>query len=320
MPANLPPQYFEAEEEFRQARTPQEKIEAIRKMLAIMPKHKGTEKLHAYLRRRLAQLSREAQKKPKVARSSPIDRIKREGAGQATLAGPPNTGKSSLLAALTRARPQIAPYPFSTFLPTPGMMPYEDIQIQLVDLPPLHPDTTEAWVYHLIRSSDLVLVVVSLSEEDLEGRVLEALGLLEESKIPLTGEGAKPGILVANMWDTEGAAEKARALKDALGDDLPLVCVSAETGYGLEELKREIFERLGVVRVYTKEPGHKPDMEKPYVLPKGSTVLDLAAAIHKDLARNFRYARIWRKGQYDGLRAPRDLEVKDGDILEVHGG
>ncbi|HIE04165.1 MAG TPA: GTP-binding protein, partial [Candidatus Latescibacteria bacterium] len=124
MPANLPPQYFEAEEEFRQAKTPQEKIEAIRKMISVMPKHKGTEKLHAYLRRRLAQLSKEARRKPKVSRSSPIDRIKKEGAGQAALAGPPNTGKSKLLAALTRARPFVAPYPFSTFLPTPGMMPY----------------------------------------------------------------------------------------------------------------------------------------------------------------------------------------------------
>ncbi|RKY64166.1 MAG: GTP-binding protein [Candidatus Latescibacterota bacterium] len=316
MPANLPPQYFEAEEEFRQAKTPQEKIEAIKKMIAIMPKHKGTEKLHAYLRRKLAQLSKEAQRKPKVSRSSPIDRIKKEGAGQAALAGPPNTGKSRLLSALTRARPFVAPYPFSTFLPTPGMMPYEDIQVQLIDLPPLHPDTTEPWVYHLIRSSDLVLVVVSLSE-DPEGQALEALELLEDAKVRLTGEGAKPGILVANMADLDGAEERARPL-GALG--MPVVLVSAETGYGLEELKEEIFRRLGVVRVYTKEPGHKPDMDKPYVLPKGSTVLDLAAAIHKDLAKNFRYARIWRKGQYEGMRAPRDLEVQDGDILEVHGG
>jgi len=161
-----------------------------------------------------------------------------------------------------------------------------------------------------------VLVVVSLSD-DPEGQALEALGLLEDAKVRLTGDGAKPGILVANMADLDGAEEKARPL-EALG--MPVVLVSAETGYGLEELKEEIFRRLEVVRVYTKEPGHKPDMDKPYVLPKGSTVLDLAAAIHKDLARNFRYARIWRKGRYEGIRAPRDLEVQDGDILEVHGG
>ena len=137
MPANLPPQYFAAEKRFRAAKTIPEKIEALEAMLAIMPKHKGTDKLRADLRGRMAKLSAEAERARATSRKGTSHYIRKEGAGQAVLVGLPNVGKSQLVAALTEATPEIGEYPFTTRSAIIGMMPFENVQIQLIDLPPL---------------------------------------------------------------------------------------------------------------------------------------------------------------------------------------
>ena len=136
MPANLTPEYLAAEEEFKSAQSHEEKIAALERMLSTVPKHKGTEKLQADIKRRLSRERKEGHKKG-GARTVPFWLVKKEGAGQVALIGPPNAGKSSLLAALTNARPEVADYPFTTHAPTPGMMAYENIQVQLIDLPPV---------------------------------------------------------------------------------------------------------------------------------------------------------------------------------------
>jgi hypothetical protein len=326
MPANLTPEYLAAEARYRAAKTDKERLAALQEMLSTIPKHKGTEKLQAEIKRKIAQL-RTAPKKRGPSRLA-LDSIEREGAGQVALVGLPNSGKSSLLARLTNARPEIADYPFSTVKPLPGMMEFEDIQIQLVDLPPLARGYTEGWVYSHIRNADLIMVVLDLAVEDPQRDLQEVLALLEEERIRLAREASpeleggmlvKAGLLCGTKLDLPGAREGlARLSSRDGGQGLPLVAVSARSGEGLEELKRAIFVALRIIRVYTKEPGKKPDLERPYTLPKGSTILDLAREIHQEFATRLRYALLWGSGKFEGQRVPRDHEIQDGDIVELH--
>ncbi len=327
MPANLPPEYLEAEQRYRQAQTLPEKINALKEMMALVPKHKGTEKLRVDLKRRWAKLNQELQKRPKTtARAQVLDHIEKEGAGQVVLVGPPNSGKSTLLATVTKAQPLIADYPFSTFKPTVGMMPFEDIQIQLIDLPPIW-EHTEPWVFSLIRNADLVTLVISLSEPGPEEELLSLLALLGKAKISLLGEapseplsaGApKRALLVGTKLDAQGASSNAQSLQALYGTEFPLVCISAHRGENLEAMKRLMFEGLEIVRVHTKKPGQPADKANPYILPKGSTVLELAEAIHHELAKNLKYARVWGSSEFDGQRVERNFILQDGDVVELH--
>ncbi|MCR4404382.1 MAG: TGS domain-containing protein [Candidatus Acetothermia bacterium] len=328
MPANLTPEYIAAEARYRAAKTDKERLEALREMLSTIPKHKGTEKLQAEIKRKIAQLRTAPKKRgsPRGPSRSTLDSIEREGAGQVALAGLPNSGKSSLLARLTNARPEIADYPFSTLKPLPGMMEFEDVQIQLVDLPPLASGYTEGWVYSHIRNADLVVAVLDLASADPESDLLELLSLLEEERLRLAPEPiegldsgmlVKRGLLCGTKLDFPGAREHPAKLI-AAGLELPLVAVSASTGEGLEEFKRAVFTALQIIRIYTKEPGKRPDMDKPYILPQGSTVLDLARAIHQDFASRLRFARLWGSGRFEGQQVPRDHALQDRDVVEIH--
>jgi hypothetical protein len=328
MPANLTPQYIEAEQRYRKAATPEEKLRYLKEMIKLVPKHKGTERLRVDLKKRLKQLQQEIQKKPKATRSQPWEHIEREGAGQIALVGLPNVGKSSLLAAVTNAKPEIAEYPFSTFRPSVGMMPFEDIQIQLVDLPPLS-DFTEGYVFNLIRQADAAALLVDLSGSDPGEAVLEALSRLEERKIQLTREGGLiedstktivrvKTIMMATKRDAEGSDGKLAELRELYGGDYKIVAISTATGEGIEEMKRAFFELLGIVRVYTKKPGRPASKEAPYVLPKGSTIVEATKAVHHELAEKIKYARIWGSSEFPGQRVERDHVVQDGDIIEIH--
>lgn len=327
MPANLPPQYLEAEQRLRQARTPAEKIQAIEAMLAVIPKHKGTEKLIGDLRRRISKLKTEASKKGGPKRET-LFFVDKEGAGQVVLVGPPNGGKSMLLSRLTHASPEVADYPFTTRTPLPGMMPFENIQIQLVDLPPLFPGHTEPWIGSLIRNADLVLLVIDLLEDPLE-QVEMVIGELERMKIRPVGrrpEGpsheagmvVKKAILVGNKGDREGEMEQGALLAEVYGDHFPVLVISAKEGENLEGLKREIYQGLGVLRVYTKVPGKAPDFHAPFVLPIGSTIREVAGSIHRDFIEKLKFARLWRRGALEGMRVPREYLVQEGDVIELH--
>lgn len=326
MPANLPPQYHEAEQRYREARTPQEKIEALEEMLAIMPKHKGTEHLQGDLKRRIAKLKTEAEKKGGAKRASMA--VDKEGAGQVVLVGPPNVGKSMLIRKLTNARPEVAEYPFTTRRPVAGMMPYENIQIQLVDLPAVSFEYMEPWVPGLIRPADLILLVVALDRGDVLNQIGMVEGVLERARITLVGEGelpprevgraAKRTLLVGNKIDDKRAEEAYTVLQALYGSRFPVVAISAQEGTNVELLKRLIYEGLGILRVYTKAPGKPPSLAAPVVLPRGSTILDMAGSIHKDFVQELKYARVWGRGKYDGQRVPRDYVVQEGDIVELH--
>jgi len=325
MPANLPPQYFEAEKRYRLAKDPDEKIEALQAMLAIMPRHKGTDKLHAGLRRKIARLSQEAEKKYATARRAGFY-IRREGAGQAILVGPANVGKSQLLAAVTDASPEIAAYPFTTQTPTPGMMKFEDIQIQLIDTPPIGHRNVRILLANTLRGTDLITIVVDLGMEPMN-QVQATLQALAEARIePLMDDAKEAGpgsyqkkmLIIGNKNDLENSNANWKKLNEQYNTLFPLVSISAQEGNGLEELRRAIYKALDIFRVYTKAPGAKADLAEPVILKRGSTVQDAAESIHKDFKHELKYAMVWGSGKYDGQKVSKAHALQDGDIVEFH--
>jgi ribosome-interacting GTPase 1 len=331
MPANLTPDYLAAEEKFKKARTPEEKIEALEEMLAKIPKHKGTEKLQADIKSKLAKMKKHSEKKGGgPARRKEAYHISREGAGRAVLVGAPNTGKSLLFSTLTSAVSEVQDYPFTTRKPAPGMMAFEDIAVQLIDLPPISSQFMESWVPQVIRLTDLVLFVIDVSALDPLKQIEEPRALLDERKIQLVEEakeeadGIQPSIVslrtlaVVNFMDVEGAADMLEHIRGEAGLDFPVVPVSAKTGAGLDDLRRAVFDALGIERVYSKQPGKRPSPE-PFVMKRGATVNDFAAKVHKDFVEKFEFARVWRKGdEKEGIRVSRDYVLVDGDVVELH--
>jgi ribosome-interacting GTPase 1 len=325
MPANLTPEFLKARKRFRQAKEPDEKLAALEEMLATIPKHKGTDKMQADIKRRIAKLKESQSGAKRGGKTTGHDHVPREGAGQVVLIGPPNTGKSSLLTALTNARPEVAEYPFSTLVAVPGMMAFEDISIQLLDLPPITPEYTESWVYNLIRGCDLGLVVVDASDTELILDELdELLGLLEEKHLRLVAEKDPeaeertveiPTRIVLNKVDLVTASAVDAFVTAA---PFPVHPVSAATGDRVEKLRKAVFEALHVVRIYTKLPGKKPDMTEPYTLPCGSTALDAVRTVHRDFVERLKYVRIWGSGRFDGQQVPADHLLEDGDVIEIH--
>jgi len=327
MPANLPPEYFAADKRFRAARTTEEKIACLQELYGTIPKHKGTDKLRADVRRRIAKLKEESQThKSAVGRHESAFHIEREGSGQAALVGMPNTGKSSLLAALTHAKPEIADYPFTTWTPMPGMMPIGDIQVQLIDTPPLSREHVEPGFLDMIRRIDLLLIVVDLAESP-SVQINETTSILVEHRIvpiPIRERAADPSrsvflpaLVIANKNDDETTDGDAEILREWLGGSWNVCFASAATGRNLERMKQCVFDALDIVRVYSKPPGKKAEMNSPFVLKKGSTVAAFAASVHHDFIEKLAIARIWGSGLYDGQPVGRDHVLRDGDVVEL---
>ncbi len=327
MPTNLPPDYFEIEKRFRAAETIEEKIEALQEMMSVVPKHKGTDHLRADLRRKLAKLKEEAQSRKSSGRRDSAFRIPKAGAGQAVLVGPTNTGKSALMAALTGAEAEVSPVPHTTWEPLPGMMPVENVLVQLIDTPPLSQDYVEPRLKELIRRADLVLLVIDLLQDPI-AQLEECAAILESYRIlpshrpadnPPT-EGAyktMPFLVLVNKCDDDEGEELYRIFCELMEEKWPCLPVSALTGRNLDRLKREVLQTLDVIRVYTKAPGKEPDLEHPFVLKKGATVADLAGKIHKDFLEKMKTARVWGRAVYSGQMVQRDYVLQDGDVVEI---
>jgi len=325
MPANLTPEYRRAEQQFRSAKTTEDKIAALEEMLRVIPKHKGTDGLQGDLKARLAKLRKQPAKKG--ARASHSHMVPREGAGQVALVGPPNTGKSALLAALTHASPIVADYPFSTREALPGMMAFEDIAFQLVDLPPVSAQHVEPWVLDLARAADLLWIVVDglaplVGFDDTRTILADrGLGLRPAGRPQPEGTASgleRPALIVLTGQDKAGAAEAMTVLDELLERRWPLAGVSSVTRQGLEDLARRTFEDFGLIRVYTKQPGQPRADGAPFTLPRGATVRDLAVRIHKDLVELMKFARVWGPSAFDGQAVHKDHRLAEGDIVEIH--
>ena len=327
MPANLPPQYYIAEEIYRGAKGLAEKAAALQQMLAATPKHKGTDHLRADLRAKVSRALEELES-PKRSGGKPSPyAIRKEGAGQAVLIGRANAGKSQLLASLTGASAKVAAYPFTTRIPLPGMLPFQNVKIQLVDTPAINDPDVQSQLFSLLRNTDLLLIVLDLSEDPLTDAE-EVLGELEQSGYRLLQPGEKvdpedpaiqkPCLLVGSKADETDADVAFDLLEELYAPRFPTKRVSAATGTGTAELGEAIFASLGVARVYLKARGDQPDYNQPQVLSVGSLVEDAAISVHKDWSRKFKYALLWGSGKHDGQRVGRDYVLADGDVIELH--
>jgi ribosome-interacting GTPase 1 len=328
MPANLPPEYHKIEAELRAARTPQEKIGIYERLIAVIPHHKGTDKLIAMYRQKIAKAREEGDRRQATAKHTPTHKVEKSGAGQVVCVGPPNAGKSSLVKALTGTEVEVADYPFTTRLPGPYMMPFETIKIQLIDTPPVTGEIMETWFPELVKMADAVLLVADLSDPDTAGRLDGVILRLKERKVDLVPAATdipperfpfmKRTVLAANKVDAEGAAKAFEDLGVLLEGSFERIPVSAATCQGLETLRRAVFGLLHVVRVFSKIPGKKAERASPFALKRGSTVMDMAKAVHKDFSDKLQYARVWNAAGLDGLRVNRDYVLADEDIVELH--
>lgn len=329
MPANLPPQYHKAEEVFRRAGAAADRLEALREMFRLLPKHKGTEKLQSDLKQKISKVKEEMEGGKSASKKSGVShKVPREGAGQIALVGGPNVGKSALLAALTNAHPEVAPYPFTTRVPYPGIMTWQDVPVQLVDLPPVATDFLEPWVPNVVRAADATLLVADLAADDLIEATDAAVLRLADAHAELVGELPCDAedesvlhlktLLVANKADDPDAEDRLELLREWAGTRFPMLSVSTTEGLGLDLLRGASYDLLGVMRIYTKIPGKPADKTRPFTVPIGSTVLDLAREVHRELENSLKFAKVWGSGIFDGQTVKRDHELHDSDVVELH--
>lgn len=327
MPANLTNQYLKAEAAYRRASSPEEEFLCLQEMLRELPKHKGTDKLHAELKQKISRAKADLQAPKKGGRTGL--RIPRQGAGRVVLVGGPNAGKSQLVTATTRATPEVAPYPFTTREPATAMMPYEDIAIQLIDTPPVTADLLDPNLIELVRGADLVLLLADMGSDD-------GIEQLDEVRARFAGMKTRFGVesvldeedigvsytktlLILNKLDAEGFADRCELLEEFCPMPFEQLQISALQGAGLDAMRQRVFSELDVVRVYTKSPTQKePDYEKPFTVRRGRTLLDVAELIHKDLVKNLRHARVWGANVHDGTVVTGDYQVEDKDVVEIH--
>ena len=343
MPANLSPEYKKAEQAFREAADERERLLRLREMLRTIPKHKGTEHLQADIKSRIKQLT-EALASPRkgAARTGPVHTLRPEGAAQVALLGPPNAGKSSLHVKLTGSRADVGPYPYTTHEPLPGMLPCQDVYFQLVDLPPISADYMESWFVNALQPADAALLVADIAAPDCVDQLQAVRLRLEERRISLIEDwpgldGAAataydpehdpeydpfrirlPTLLVVNKIDQAPDPEEVAVLQELLDVRYPAVATSTVTGQGLDRIGPRLFRGLEIVRVYTKSPGKPPELDRPFTVRRGATVLDVARLVHKDFAGSLKYARAWGAGVYDGQQIGPDHRLADADVVELH--
>ena len=339
MPANLSPAYKKAEQAFREASEDRERLLRLRDMLRTIPKHKGTEHLQADIKSRIKQLTEElAGPKKGAARTGPVHTLRPEGAAQVALLGPPNAGKSSLHVKLTGSRADVGPYPFTTHEPMPGMLPYQDVYFQLVDLPPISEDYMEGWFVNALQPADAALLVADISAPECIDQLEAVLARLDEKRISLiegwpglNGDTSPapddeldpfriwlPTLLVVNKIDLAPGPEEVAVLQELLDANYPAVATSTVSGQGLEDVGEFLFRGLEIVRVYTKTPGRPPEMDRPFTVRRGATVMDVARLVHKDIAGSLKYARAWGSGVFDGQQIGPEHRLTDADVIELH--
>lgn len=330
MPTNLPPEYYKIEKLYKEATDQAEKIELLEEMMSKIPKHKGTDHLRADLRRRLSKMkTASTQSKKRGSRQTSPYNISKEGAGQVVIVGTPNVGKSSLVASQTNADPEVSSAPFTTWGPTPGMMKIKNIQVQIIDTPPLNRDHIEADLFNLLRKCDLILVMVDLHADPVEQLETSLDLLIQQRIIPEHLEDqfhdeyrrtfTKPCMVLANKCDDEKDEEVYEIFKQLLADECSMIPISVRTGRNIGLLKEKIFDTLRIIRVYSQAPGERAKMDLPFVLPIGSTVETFAGKVHQDFTEKMKSARVWGdSASFEGQTVSREHVLQDGDIVELN--
>ena len=330
MAVNLTPMYHEADAKYRAAQTPEDKLAALEEMWRELPKHKSSEKLQAELKKKLSAARKEIHHAGKKGptKTDPFA-VPKSGAGQIVLVGAANVGKSSVVAGLTNAQVKVAEYPFTTPLPQPGMAPYEDIQIQLVDTPPITADHVPPGMPGLWHTADALIVVADLASDALLEDVEMCMNHLTERHIELVDGPRRlpdeetpayriPGFILATKADAAEAADNLAMLREFFGERVRIEPASLHNDEDLARLPRMLFELVQVIRVYAKPPGKKPDMEDPFVLAAGSDIHELARKVHRGLEHDIKSARLWGEDVVDGQNVHLDHILHDKDIVELH--
>lgn len=328
MPANLTPQYQKAEAAYRRAQSPQERVECLEQMLALIPKHKGTEKLQADLKSRLREARDEQRSEKKSGKSGRSYRIPRQGAGTVVIIGPPNSGKSRVLAELTNAAPEVADYPFTTREALPGMMPWEDVLVQLIDTPPITAGHIAAYLTGYVRSADLVLLCLNGSSDDAPEETAAVVEQLAARKTLLAAHTGfdeddfsllhvRTLLVVTHAADPDSPT-RLELFRECCPVAFPTLRVNLNQPESVAALRQTVYDSLNVIRVYTKKPGKPADDDAPYTLHVGGTVDDLAVQVHRDIAATLKFARIWGSSAHDGTSVGREHVLADKDVVELH--
>ena len=329
MGANLTQQYHKAERRYREATNPREELECLQVMLIELPKHKGTDKMQADLKQKISRVKKQIADQSGKSATKAANKIPKQGAGRAVIIGGPNAGKSQLLASLTKAKPNIAEYPFSTSAAMPGMMPWNDIYVQLIDTPPITADAFDIVTLELVRGADLVLLMLDLGSDDGGEQLMDVLRQFRNSKTRLgkttdfdpndIGVTYTRTFLLDNKVDLPAANDRRQFFDEFVDADFERMEISALDKTGLTELSNRIYEALDVIRVYTKLPTKKePDMDSPFTLKAGQTIVELAELVHRDFAKKLKGAKVWGTQVHDGTGVKPDYVLNDLDIVELH--
>ena len=329
MPANLTPQYQRLEERYRKSQTLPERAELLDEMLATIPKHKGTEKLQAELKTKVKETKAELQAEASAPKKGPKTfRFPRQGCGQVLIVGAPNSGKSRILKELTKAEPEVAPYPFTTREPLPGMMPWEDVNVQLIDTPPITDAQFEPYLLNLVRAADAVVLAFDGSSDDAPDQTAEVLNQFASRKTQLADVTGFDDddfsiiriktLFVATRGNDPGCDDRVAFFREMTAAKFPTLKIDLDQSDSREQLRDAIYQSLGVIRLYTKKPGKPADMSSPFVIKAGGTVEDLAAVIHKDLVETLKFAKVWGSSAHDGQSVGRDHILHDKDLVELH--
>lgn len=345
MPINPGLEYQKAERKHHEARTIAEKIKALEEMLRTCPKHKGSEGLQQEIKTKLSKL-RALQEKQKTTGARYQVSVKKEGAAQIVIIGVPNSGKSTLLAKLTNAKPEIAPYPFTTKLPEVGIMDHEGVKLQVVEIPAVAEGFSASdlgpTLLGIVRQAELTIIIANNNSElKLVRNELANSNIITDKERPKirvtkssTGGLMFVGEIKANMADVKKVLrnhgihnatvefqEKVtlKDLEEVLTEGIAYVkAIVVSTKNKLEDIKKKIWKNLGLIKVYTKQPGKKKDYP-PIALEKGSTVRDLALRVHKDFLKKFKFARVWGTSvKFQGAQAGLNLILHDEDVVEFH--
>ena len=389
MPANLTPEAADKWALVEAARNPREKILRMQEFLSVVPKHKGTMKLRGRIKKKMALMRKdiEERKQKRAGRSGPKLFIEKEGAAQVALLGLTNVGKSCLLSVVTNADIVVSPVAYTTRKPEPGVLYFEDMQLQIVETPALMHGSSGGRAGGLLsigiaRNADGMILMVDLSFDPvsqltlilselekarvlinkpkgrvdidrrymgaglrvilvgkiLDGNIHDVEALLRsyrigDAMVKIMGEVSledvedsifestvyRPAVIIANKLDTKEAKKNLVQLKEFVAGRIPIVAVSCEKKEGLLNIGKVLFETLDLIRIYTKEPGVRKPSNRPFTLPRGATVVDLAKNIHTDFQKDFAFARVWSKRlKFSPQKVGLSFLLEDGDIVELH--